>query len=56
MHKRQQRPQALTSNMAYTLLERQLAAVKTTKMELEAKLREKEVVQRPRSLIYSLIE
>ncbi|KAF4607616.1 coiled-coil domain-containing protein mad1 [Pleurotus pulmonarius] len=42
--KRQQRSQALTSNMAYASLERQLAAVKTTKIELEAKLREKDVL------------
>ncbi|KAF9499241.1 hypothetical protein BDN71DRAFT_1411372 [Pleurotus eryngii] len=42
--KRQQRSQALTSNMAYASLERQLAAVKTTKMELEAKVREKDVL------------
>lgn len=30
--------------MAYASLERQLAAVKTTKMELEAKVREKDVL------------
>ncbi|KAJ8689494.1 coiled-coil domain-containing protein mad1 [Pleurotus ostreatus] len=42
--KRQQRSQALTSNMAYASLERQLAAVKTTKMELETKVREKDVL------------
>ncbi|KAK7042320.1 spindle assembly checkpoint component Mad1 [Favolaschia claudopus] len=42
--KRQQRTQAFTSNMAHASLERQLMAAQTTKMELETKLREKEMM------------
>ncbi|KAJ7507308.1 MAD-domain-containing protein [Mycena galericulata] len=42
--KRQQRTQAFTSNMAHASLERQLVAAQTTKMELESKLREKDIL------------
>ncbi|KAJ6454551.1 MAD-domain-containing protein [Mycena vitilis] len=42
--KRQQRTQAFTSNMAHASLERQLVAAQTTKMELETKLREKDLL------------
>lgn len=42
--KRKQRTQALTSNMAQASLERQLVAAQTAKTDLEAKLREKEVL------------
>ncbi|KAJ7120938.1 spindle assembly checkpoint component Mad1 [Mycena epipterygia] len=42
--KRQQRTQAFTSNMAHASLERQLVAAQTTKMELETKLREKDML------------
>ncbi|KAL0947888.1 hypothetical protein HGRIS_010523 [Hohenbuehelia grisea] len=41
--KRQQRTQAFTSSMAHASLERQLAAAQTAKLELETKLREREV-------------
>lgn len=41
--KRQQRTQALSSSLAQSSLERQLLSTKTAKMELESKLREKEV-------------
>ncbi|KAF7292820.1 hypothetical protein MIND_01180900 [Mycena indigotica] len=41
--KRQQRAQAFTSQMAHSALERQLLAAQTSKMELESKLREKEL-------------
>ncbi|ETW76357.1 hypothetical protein HETIRDRAFT_460753 [Heterobasidion irregulare TC 32-1] len=41
--KRQQRTQAFTSTMAHASLERQLVAAQTTKMELESKLREKDM-------------
>jgi len=42
--KRQQRTQAFTSQLAHASLERQLAALTTTKNDLEKKLREKDVV------------
>ncbi|KAJ6481761.1 mitotic checkpoint protein-domain-containing protein [Mycena sanguinolenta] len=42
--KRQQRTQAFTSNMAHASLERRLVAAQTTKMELETKLREKDML------------
>ncbi|KAJ7701808.1 spindle assembly checkpoint component Mad1 [Mycena rosella] len=42
--KRQQRTQAFTSNMAHAALERQLAAAQTTRMELETKLRERDML------------
>jgi mitotic spindle assembly checkpoint protein MAD1 len=42
--KRQQRTQAFTSNMAHASLERKLVAAQTTKMELETKLREKDML------------
>ncbi|KAJ6610457.1 spindle assembly checkpoint component Mad1 [Mycena sp. CBHHK59/15] len=42
--KRQQRSQAFTSNLAHASLERQLVAAQTTKMELETKLREKDIM------------
>jgi mitotic spindle assembly checkpoint protein MAD1 len=41
--KRQQRTQALSSSLAQSSLERQLLSTKTAKMELESKLREKEM-------------
>ncbi|KAI0704400.1 spindle assembly checkpoint component Mad1 [Cerioporus squamosus] len=42
--KRQQRTQAFSSHMAHASLERQLAAAQTAKLELETKLREKELL------------
>jgi mitotic spindle assembly checkpoint protein MAD1 len=42
--KRQQRSQAFTSNVTHASLERRLAALQSTKIELEAKLREKDVM------------
>ena len=42
--KRQQRTQALSSHLAHTSLERQVAAAQTAKLELESKLREKELL------------
>ncbi|KAI0739854.1 spindle assembly checkpoint component Mad1 [Daedaleopsis nitida] len=42
--KRQQRTQAFSSHMAHSSLERQLAAAQTAKLELETKLREKELL------------
>ncbi|KAH9938791.1 MAD-domain-containing protein [Epithele typhae] len=42
--KRQQRTQAFSSHMAHTSLERQVAAAQTAKLELETKLREKEML------------
>ncbi|TFK35138.1 spindle assembly checkpoint component Mad1 [Crucibulum laeve] len=42
--KRQQRTQVFTSSMAHANLERQLLAAQTTKMELETKLREKDLL------------
>ena len=42
--KRQQRSQAFSSHMAHASLERQLAAAQTTKLELESKLREKDLL------------
>lgn len=42
MAKRQQRTQAFTSQLAHSSLERQLAALTTSKNELEKKLREKD--------------
>lgn len=41
--KRKQRTQVFTSHMAHASLERQLAALQTTKTELESKLREKDI-------------
>lgn len=41
--KRKQRTQVFTSHMAHASLERQLAALQTSKSELETKLREKDV-------------
>ncbi|KAA1476387.1 hypothetical protein DENSPDRAFT_867280 [Dentipellis sp. KUC8613] len=41
--KRQQRTQAFTSHMAHASLERQLVAAQTAKMDLESKLRERDV-------------
>ena len=41
--KRHQRAQAFTSSMAYASLERQLVAVQTAKMELETRVREKDL-------------
>ncbi|TFY78317.1 hypothetical protein EWM64_g5697 [Hericium alpestre] len=41
--KRQQRSQVFTSHMAQASLERQLAAAQTAKIELESKLRERDV-------------
>lgn len=41
--KRQQRTQVFTSQLAHASLERQIAALTTTKNELEKKLREKDV-------------
>ncbi|KAJ8583278.1 MAD-domain-containing protein [Rhizopogon salebrosus TDB-379] len=41
--KRQQRSNAFSSHMAHTSLERQLLAAQATKLELEAKLREKDI-------------
>lgn len=40
--KRQQRTNAFTSNMAHASLERQLLQVRSDKVELEAKLRERD--------------
>lgn len=40
--KRQQRTHAFTSNLAHASLERQLVAAQTAKMELEAKVRERD--------------
>ena len=42
--KRQQRTQAFSSHMAQAALERQVAAAQTAKLELESKLREKELL------------
>ncbi|KAJ6547966.1 hypothetical protein DFH09DRAFT_1087433 [Mycena vulgaris] len=42
--KRRQRTQAFTSNMVHAALERQLAAAQTTRMELETKLRERDMM------------
>ena len=42
--KRQQRTQAFSSHLAHASLERQLAAAQTTKLELESKLREKDLL------------
>ncbi|TFK81214.1 MAD-domain-containing protein [Polyporus arcularius HHB13444] len=42
--KRQQRTQAFSSHMAHASLERQLAAAQTAKLEVETKLREKELL------------
>ncbi|KAI1786094.1 MAD-domain-containing protein [Ganoderma leucocontextum] len=42
--KRQQRTQAFSSHVAHASLERQLAAAQTTKLELESKLREKDLL------------
>ncbi|KAF9466670.1 spindle assembly checkpoint component Mad1 [Collybia nuda] len=42
--KRQQRAQVFTSNVAHANLERQLVAAQTMRMELETKLREKEIM------------
>ncbi|KAI0776999.1 mitotic checkpoint protein-domain-containing protein [Trametes elegans] len=42
--KRQQRTQAFSSHMSQASLERQLAAAQATKLELESKVREKELV------------
>lgn len=41
--KRKQRTQAFTSHMAQASLERQVLAAQTAKVELETKLREKEI-------------
>ena len=41
--KRQQRNQVFTSNLAHANLERQLVSAQTTRMELETKLREREI-------------
>ncbi|KAI0317816.1 MAD-domain-containing protein [Amylostereum chailletii] len=41
--KRQQRSQAFTSHMAHSSLERQLVAAQTAKVEIETKLREKDI-------------
>ncbi|KAJ7628640.1 MAD-domain-containing protein [Roridomyces roridus] len=41
--KRQQRTQAFTSTVAHASLERQLLAAQTTKMELDSKLRERDI-------------
>ena len=41
--KRQQRSQVFTSNLAHANLERQLVSAQTTRMELETKLREREI-------------
>ncbi|KAG7451411.1 uncharacterized protein BT62DRAFT_422091 [Guyanagaster necrorhizus] len=41
--RRQQRSQAFSSTMAHASLERQLASLQTTKMELETKLRERDL-------------
>ncbi|TBU44830.1 MAD-domain-containing protein [Dichomitus squalens] len=42
--KRQQRTQAFSSHVTHASLERQLAAAQTTKLELESKLREKDLL------------
>jgi len=42
--KRQQRTQVFTSSLSHANLERQLLAAQTTKIELETKLREKELL------------
>ena len=41
--KRQQRAQAFTSNMAHASIERQLVGAQASKLELETKVREKEL-------------
>jgi mitotic spindle assembly checkpoint protein MAD1 len=41
--KRQQRAQAFTSHMAHAALERQLATAETARVDLETRLREKEL-------------
>ena len=42
--KRQQRAQVFTSSISHASLERQLLAAQTSKLELETKLREKELL------------
>lgn len=42
--KRKQRTQLFTSHMAHASLERQLAALQTSKSELESKIREKDIL------------
>ena len=41
--KRRQRTQAFASNLAHASLERQLAAAQTTRIEIETKLRDKDI-------------
>ncbi|TFK46312.1 MAD-domain-containing protein [Heliocybe sulcata] len=58
--KRQQRTQAFTSNLAQASLERQLAAAKTAKTDLEKRLREKDVtidgLERDRRWLHERLE